>query len=202
MTEPSERIARGCTQAAAGYAAAATAAYTAFACSALDFWCTALSGLAETPVSSPTAVQQPVVAPTVTEEPPFGMSLADWSPMSWFDPQRYQSLWYLTPMTPPAQAAMAMANAVPLRGTSGSWGMARVMIDSGVPRSIAWPAAEANAAALEAADVASNGFRTVLANFHTESGYASIARSMTPSLIVLALTLGASMTPLPAWQVS
>ena len=134
--------------------------------------------------------------PTVAQEPPFGMSLADWSPMSWLDPRRFESLWSLSPTTPPATAMLAMANSVPLRGSSASWGMARVMIDSGVPRAVAWPAAEANAAALDAADAASNGFRTVVASFHTESGYASVARSMTPTLMVLALTLGASLTPL------
>lgn len=199
---------RGCTQAAAGYAAAATAAYTDFASRALDFWCMALSGLTEVQADDDPAEpskDQPVVA----LEPPFGMSLADWSPMSWFDPRRFESLWQLTPTTPPAIAMMAMANTVPLRGASGSWGMARVMIDSGVPRSTAWPAAEASAAALDVADVASNGLRTVVASFHTESGYATVTRSMTPSLIMLALTLGTSLMPFPhgslaapAWPLS
>lgn len=194
MDGSSSRIARGCNEASIGYAAAATAAYTQMASSVLDFWCTALSGLTEDPADSD-AEKAPASRAVATSEPPFGMSMADWSPMSWFDPRRFEAMWRMDPTTPPATAMMAMANTVPLRGTSTSWGMAQVMIDSGVPRAIAWPTAEANAAALDAADAASNGFRTVIASYHSDSGYATAARSMTPSLIAVALALGAQVAP-------
>lgn len=194
MDGSSKRIMRGCAEAAVGYAAATTAAYTQMASQVLDFWCTALSGLTEEPAGSE-GEKSRGAATVAASEPPFGLSMADWSPMSWFDPRRFEAMWRMDASTPPATAMMAMANTMPLRGTSTSWGMAQVMIDSGVPRSIAWPAAEANAAALDAADAASNGFRTVIASYHTESGYATAARSMTPSLIAVAMTVGAQIAP-------
>lgn len=184
-------ITQSCAEAATGYMTAATAAYTSLASSALDFWCTALSGLVEEPASP--AKAEP--ASSVASEPPFGFAITDWSPMAWFDPRRFDALWRLDFTTPPATAMLAMANTVPLRGTSSSWPMAKVMIDSGVPRSVAWPTAEANAAALKAADTASNGLRRIVANFHTDSGYASVARGMTPTMFALALTFGTAMGP-------
>ena len=194
MDGSSNSIAQSCAEAATGYATAATAAYTEMVSKALDFWCTALSGLADKPAQDDNG--KPVqVVPTVTAEPPFGMCASDWHPMSWFDPRRFESLWKLDFLTPPGHAMLAMANAVPLRGSSACWGMAKVMIDSGVPRSVAWPAAEANAAALKAADTASNGLRTIVAHFHSDSGYASVARGMTPTMMALAMTMGTAIGP-------
>jgi hypothetical protein len=190
-----DQISRSCTEAALGYAAAATAVYTEFACRAFDFWGVALSGLVEEPVAE--KAKAVTKGPEVTTEPRFGMSADDWNPLSWLEPRRFEALWKMDATTTPVSAMFAMANAVPLRGTSTSWGMAKVMIDSGVPRSIAWPTAEANAAALDAADAASNGFRRIVASFHTESGYATSARSMTPSAIVAGLMVGIANSPLP-----
>jgi hypothetical protein len=194
MQDASHRIARGCTEAAIGYATAATAAYTDAASRMLDFWCTALSGLSECSPSH----SQPAPSPArATVEPPFGLSLADWVPFPFLDPRRFEAFWRMDPMTPPAVAMMAMANACPLRGTSASWGLARVMIDSGVPRAVAWPAAEASAAALDAADAATQGMTKVLAHFHTDSGFASAARSMTPSVVFAAMMAGAQLPAMP-----
>ncbi len=200
MQDASHRIARGCTEAAIGYATAATAAYTDMASRMLDFWCTALSGLSDSP-ASPSETASKSVAPAAAE-PPFGLSLADWVPFPFLDPRRFDAFWRMDPMTPPAVAMMAMANACPLRGTSASWGIARVMIDSGVPRAVAWPAAEASAAALDAADAATQGITKVLAHFHSDSGFATAARSMTPSVMVAAVMAGASLPappPYPSW---
>jgi len=73
--------------------------------------------------------------------------------------------------------------------------MAKVMIESGVPRSVAWPTAEANAAALSAADTASTSLRRVIAKFHNDNGYASTAHGMTPTMMALAMTFGTAMGP-------
>ena len=195
LNDAPHRIARGCTEAAIGYATAATAAYTGLAGQMLDFWCTALSGLSDEPPAPATSENNPYMSTkAATElEPAFGMSMADWCPFPLLDARRFEAFWRLDPLTPPGMAMLAMANAVPLRGTSASWGMARVMIDSGVPRAVAWPAAEANAAALDAADAASQSMTKVLAHFHSENGFATATRSMTPSLLALAGTLAASM---------
>jgi hypothetical protein len=195
MSGVPNQISRSCTEAALGYAAAATAVYTELACRALDFWGVALSGLVEEPVEE--EAKAVTKRPEVSTEPKFGMSADDWNPLSWFEPRRFEALWKMDATTTPVSAMFTMANAVPLRGPSTSWGMAKVMIDSGVPRSIAWPTAEANAAALDAADAASNGFRKIVASFHTQSGYATSARSMTPSAIVAGLMIGIANGPLP-----
>ena len=121
--------------------------------------------------------------------------MADWSPLHWLDPRRYEAMLQLDSHTPPVMAMMAFANAVPLRGTSKSWPFAQVMIESGVPRAVAWPAAEANAAALDAADLASRGMRQVLANYHSESGFASSVRSATPSVAAMMMAVGLSFSP-------
>lgn len=190
MDGSSKCIAQSCAEAATGYMAAATAAYTELANCTLDFWSTALSGLCEVEQAKP----QPRACPAA--EPAFGLALADWNPMMWFDPRRFDALWKLDFTTPPATAMLAMANTtLPLRGTSASWPMAKVMIDSGIPRSVAWPAAEANAAALKAADTASNGLRRVIANFHSDSGYASAAQGMTPTMMAMAMTFGTALGP-------
>jgi hypothetical protein len=192
-----QKFTRGCTEAAAGYAAAATAAYTDFASQALDFWCTALSGLGEPAPVPDDNVDEPAAPKAVTRapEPPFGMAMADWSPLHWLDPRRYEAMMQVDFRTPPVLAMLAFANAVPLRGTAKSWPFAQAMIESGVPRAIAWPAAEANAAALEAADVASNGLRQVMASYHTENGFAATVRSATPSLAAIMMTVGLSLNP-------
>jgi hypothetical protein len=187
-----KKFTRGCAEAAAGYATAATAAYTDWASQALDFWCTALSGLDDSK-ATPTAEEK--TAPTrqpVTRkaEPAFGLALADWCAFPWLDPRRYEAMLQFDLTAPPAFSMMALTNAVPLRGNSKSWPFAKAMIDSGVPRAVAWPAAEANAAALEAADAASRGMRQVMASYHTESGFASTVRSATPSLAAVMMTLG------------
>jgi hypothetical protein len=190
-----ERFVGGCTAAAAGYAAAVTAAYTELAMRGLDFWTTAFSGLTEEPA---TGSEPPPVSPPEME-PPFGMSLQDWAPFPWLDPRRIHAMFSFDLTTPPIVAMMAAANTVPLRGPSQSWPVAQLMIDSGVPRSVAWPAAEASAAALEAADVVTNGFRTILASYHSDSGYAVATRSMTPSVLVSTLLVGIASAPLFGW---
>lgn len=194
-TASQQRFARGCAEASLGYATAATAAYSQLASQALDFWCTALSGLVEEK-SGDRDAPKPSASPAPCGEMPFGMSLADWTPFPWFDGRRVQAMFNFDTSTPPPVAFLALANAFPLRGSSASWPFAQAMIESGVPRAVAWPAAEANAAALDAADVASNGFRQIVASYHTESGYATAMTGMTPTIGALMLTAGIYMTPL------
>ncbi len=187
MDGSTDRFVRGCTEASVGYVAAATAAYTDMACRAFDFWSTALSGLVPEAEREPVP---PVADPVVALEPPFGLSFADWSPFAWLEPRRYDAPARITGMSNPVEAMMAMAGFTPLRGSPSSWGVARLMIDSGVPRAIAWPAAEASAAALDAADAASSGVRAVLASYHTEGGYAGALTTMAPSAVAAMVMMG------------
>ena len=70
----------------------------------------------------------------------------------------------LTPMT--VWWNLMPANAVPT-----SWPMAYAFMSSGVPRAVAWPAAEANAAMIDAAEAAAETVNTAFASYRSESGY-------------------------------
>jgi hypothetical protein len=192
-----QRFADGCAQASAGYAAAATAACTNVALQMFDFWSTALEGLTDQSQPAPpdsarastaTAPESPT-KPSVDAEPAFGLSFADWCPFPWLDQRRMASLAEIDFSTPPILAWMSMANGFPLRGPSTSWPIAQAMIDSGVPRKVAWPTAEAHAAALDAADAASHGLRQILASYQSQGGYAMVTRSLTPSVVATTLTV-------------
>ena len=56
--------------------------------------------------------------------------------------------------------------------------MAFMMVSSGVPHTVAWPTAEANAAVLDAADAATQSIKKAFASYHTEGGHAFIARHL------------------------
>jgi hypothetical protein len=66
-------------------------------------------------------------------------------------------------------------NMMPLRGGPAAWPMAFFMLSAGVPKSVAWPTAEANAAMMEAAEVASEQLRTVFASYRSDGGHAAAA---------------------------
>jgi hypothetical protein len=83
----------------------------------------------------------------------------------------------------------------PLNGNPSSWPMAYGMMTAGVPREVAWPTAEANAAAIDAAEAATDAINTVFASYRSESGYA-MAQVIGPRQIMTALMLapfGASL---------
>ena len=64
-------------------------------------------------------------------------------------------------------------NMFPLRGTPAAWPMAFFMLSAGVPKAVAWPTATANAAMMEAAEVATGQLKTAFANYRSDSGYAA-----------------------------
>ncbi|MBX9926992.1 MAG: hypothetical protein K2Y05_11590, partial [Hyphomicrobiaceae bacterium] len=163
-----DRVASSLLAASTGYAEAMTAAYTETVIAGLDLWCAALSGFAGTAHTASSAVTKTAV--------PFGQSTEDWSGLPWLDPSRGET-WNraMVPLTP-FDFFSAWASLVPLRGQATSWPVAMAMIDAGVPRSIAWPAAEANAAAVDATvaatAVAVEPFQKVFASAHGASGFA------------------------------
>jgi hypothetical protein len=60
----------------------------------------------------------------------------------------------------------------PLEGNPASWPMAYAMMTAGVPRAVALPAAEANMAAMDAAEVATTSMDRVFSSYRSESGFA------------------------------
>jgi hypothetical protein len=83
----------------------------------------------------------------------------------------------------------------PLTGNPASWPMAYGLMTAGMPREVAFPTAEANTAAIEAAEVATEAINTVFASYRSESGYA-MAQVIGPRQLMTAIMLapfGASL---------
>ena len=194
-TASQRKFSQGCAEASLGYAAASTAAYTQIATNVIDFWMQALTGFVSGVEGKPVSANTKP-SPGLEREVPFGMSFADWTPFAMFDPRRIAGMMTFDSAPAPVAAYMAVANTVPLRGTPASWPFAHAMIDSGVPRSVAWPAAEANAAVLGAADVASKGMRKVLVNSQSASGFATAMPHVLPSAAFVLLAGLYNMHPL------
>lgn len=169
-SELSQRFAKSYATAAFGYARAASAAYAVLADQTLDFWSTAArAGVqqAEEPDRSPrlqlvtgprpyrSAVASPATAPA-----PMPMPL---------DFVRMTNAWAASPMFAPMRAWWGM---FPLEGNPAGWPMAYAMMTAGVPRAVAMPTAEANVAAMDAAEAAKASIDHTFSTYRSESGFA------------------------------
>lgn len=179
--ELSRRFAQSCTTAAFGYARAATAAYAALASQTLDFWSQAMKRpeaddykpAAPYLVTGPKSYR-PAVTPTLMDA---AMPL---------DFTRISSAWASSPMLAPMRAWWSL---FPLEGNPASWPMAYAMMTAGVPRAVALPAAEANVAAMDAAEAASASIDRVFASYRTEGGYAVSSFSTSSKTLLQTLFL-------------
>ncbi len=80
----------------------------------------------------------------------------------------------LGPMANPMTAWLAM---FPFSSPPSAWPMAFMLMSSGVPHSVAWPTAEANAAVMDAADAATQSIKQVFASYRTDGGHSSSAQA-------------------------
>ena len=223
-----QRFASRCTDAALGYSAASTAAYAAFADQVLNFWSSVLQPSASKPPPGPLSWNWPVpLAPPAPAAPQFNpfnpfdwmvpaapppkpaapaLPTNPWEAMSAFAEAMSGALSAMsaTPVRPLAPAANPMAawlTTLPFASAPASWPMAFMMISSGVPHTIAWPTAEANAAVLEAADAATQSIKQVFASYHSEGGHASSHGTWPPTemltlIAMLPLNVGTMFTAL------
>jgi hypothetical protein len=180
--ELSARFARNCTTAAFGYARAASAAYAALASQTLDFWANAAAPArprddyrpsAPYLVTGPKTYRSSVAPASSPELPPH------------LDFVRLSSAWVSSPMFAPMRAWWGI---FPLEGNPASWPMAYAMMTAGVPRAVALPAAEANVAAMEAAEAAQTSIDRVFASYRSESGFA-VSQVILPKALISALLL-------------
>ena len=172
----SRRFVTSYTTAAFGYARAASAAYSALASQTLDFWS---SHVAPAHDDRPSFVSGPRPyrsAYTPTEREP--------SPA--IDFVRMTQAWANSPMFAPVRAWWSL---FPLEGNPASWPMAHAMMTAGMPRSVALPTAEANLAAMDAAQVATASMDRALSAYRTESGFA-VSQVVAPKAILSAMMLG------------
>jgi hypothetical protein len=61
----------------------------------------------------------------------------------------------------------------PFMPPTAAWPMAFMMMSQGVPQAVAWPTAEANAAVLDAAEIARRSIKQAFASYQSEGGHAA-----------------------------
>lgn len=184
------RFADSMAAATVGYANATTAAYAEMMSMGMDMWLAALSGFVG-------AEHAPTNSYPARREPAFGHSMDDWCGVMWLDPGRVDDWNWLFSAGTPAGAFAAFAGIVPLRGSCTSWPVAKTMIDAGVPRSVAWPAAEANAHAIAATEAAVAPIQRALISSNGPMGYAMQAFPLPAMAMAFwtATTFGAMRPP-------
>jgi hypothetical protein len=182
-TELTTRFAKSYTTAAFGYARAASAAYAALADQTLDFWAQA----AKTTTSRQNDDFQPSKPYLVTGPRPYRSAFAPApAPVSTpLDLFKVSNAWASSPMFAPMRAWWGL---FPLEGNPTSWPMAYAMMTAGVPRAVALPAAEANIAAMDAAEAASASIDRAFSTYRSESGFA-VAQIISPKALYGALML-------------
>jgi hypothetical protein len=185
-TRLQERFTRGCTDAAFGYTAATTAAYAAFADQVFSFWAGAFTPPAPEPAPPPTVWGWPMMpfmqAPRPEPAPmPF-------MPFPWATPQR-QSVPAVDPFAGANAAFSAWLDMFSYAAAPpAAWPMAFMLIASGVPRSVAFPTAEANVAVMDAADAAAVSVQRVMSSYRSDGGHAVAQQSWPPAhLMMLAM---------------
>lgn len=223
-----QRFASRCTDAALGYSAASTAAYAAFADQVLNFWSSVLQPPTAKPQPSSQLWNWPVpMAPPEPPSPQFNpfnpfdwmlpappprkppaptLPTNPWEAMSAFANAMSEALSAMsaTPVRPLAPATNPMAawlTTMPFASAPASWPMAFMMMSSGVPHTVAWPTAEANAALLDAADAATQSIKKVFASYHGEGGHASSHGTWPPTemltlIAMVPLNVGTMFTAL------
>ena len=167
---PAERIATCCSEAMLGYAEAAQAMWWAAAQEAIDQFSRVVKTVAPDAEAKPSSWFNS----KLNGHPYYGdaASGGENPALSWFDAGAPVAGWPATAM-PIVSPFEVWLNMFPLRGGPAAWPMAFFMLSTGVPKAVAWPTAEANAAMLEAVEVASEQFKSVFANYRTDSGYAT-----------------------------
>ncbi len=162
------RFAKSCTEAAFGYARAATAAYVDLAGQSLDLWARAAHAATQAPGDRPH--YQPDFDRSPSPMTPFDFWLSasnDWA----------KAMGRMTPFgdrgSPlPVNPMTVWWSLMPANALPASWPMAYAYMSSGVPRTVAWPAAEANAAVIDAAETAAETVTMAFSSYRSESGYA------------------------------
>lgn len=189
-TELQTRFAKSYADAAFGYARAASAAYAAFAGQALDFWASAArQATASTAgASSPSysvPVHHPMAALSVPASPNFFQMTYPWADASRMAFAPVAAWWGLAPFqTNPA-----------------SWPMAYAMMTAGVPRSVALPAAEANVAAMNAAEAATASMKEAFSTYRSGSGFA-VSQVIVPRDLPAAAFFAPFSAALAPWLLS
>ena len=164
-TAAAQQFAKSSTDAVTGYASAAFAAYADFAGQALGYWAQAVDTMMPSQRETSwyrhpdkrAGGQLSFTWPTPSHPAlsVFGFPAAGVMPQTLFNPF---ALWM---------------KAWPLQGNPASWPLAFTMMGMGMPRSVAYPLAQANTAAIEAANSASKVVNESFSAYRSDGGHAS-----------------------------
>ncbi|MGQ0671626.1 MAG: hypothetical protein ACT4N2_01930 [Hyphomicrobium sp.] len=158
------RLAKCTSDAMFGYMAATTAASVAMTEQVLSFWASAARSMTGEPATPPRRSAEWPAYPWAMTSGMQNPAMAAFPGFSW-------------PMTPPASAMMQpfdlWLSFTPFGRSPMVLGMAFTMMNFGVPRSVAMPAAEASAATLKAAEIVTAPARRNYSAYRSEGGHAS-----------------------------
>lgn len=157
------RIASSSADAAAGYATAAVAAYVDLAGQMLGCWASAVD----------TMMGKSSEPKSWYRHPDRGASAGASQLGTW----PWMAAWGSNTGFPGTNAAAfnpvsLWLKAWPLQGNPAAWPMAFAMMGMGVSRSVAYPLAEANTAAVDAMTTAGAALERTLASYRTDGGHA------------------------------
>ncbi len=178
MDNRQDRFAKSYADAMFGYANAANAAYWAMTQDALRLWSDAASQMIE-PEARPKSWFNPnPSAPSSLYPAPPSTPMAAWALPNF---NMFFPFGGAAPaMTSPFHFWFSM---FPASAAPAAWPMAYAMMTTGVPRDVAWPAAEANAAMLDAAEAAGEQMDEIFSSFRSDGGHAATVRTFRNQLM-------------------
>jgi len=187
-----QRIATSSVEAATGYASAAMAAYVDFTGHVMGFWANTFDAMVARP--EPRSWYRHPDEPGRSQPP--GFMGFGW--MSAFAPQS------TNPSRSGAYAPVfdpfsLWLKAWPLQGNPAAWPMAFMMMGMGMPRSVAYPLAQANAAAMDAVNATKTATEESFACYRSNTGFASAQIRFKPDTAVAALMMLPALLALAPW---
>ncbi len=194
QTDLTQRFAMSSAEAAAGYATAAVAAYVDLTSQVMGFWANAFDSMLGN--AEPRSWYRHPDASERSQA--FGTIGLSWVPMiapNFASPSRAGAAGY-TPMFDPFSLWM---KAWPLQGNPAAWPMAFMMMGMGVSRSVAYPLAEANTAAMDAAEAAGRAVDETFSRYRSDGGHASAQLRIQSSKAIAAAMMPLGLQAVAPW---
>lgn len=160
------RFNKNCADAAIGYTEAAMSFYGALVNQSIAFWSEAAKATTE-PATRPnrTTAAAGQVAPSIPT--------AFWNPAAfWMSAFAAPTICGVPSAPTPLPTPFQMWWTMPFAAQPAAWPMAYQLMASGIPHNIAWPAAQANIATLDAVNTATQSLNQTWSSYRSDSGYA------------------------------
>lgn len=198
--DASVKIAQKSAEAAAGYATAAFAAYADMASQTMNFWAQTVDAMTPRPEPEPRSWYRPPADLARSAAPARSIAALSFFPLwqMFSAPVASQrasapAMFGYTAPRSPFDLWQSWLSMWPLQGPPACWPMAFAMMGAGWSRDVAYPAAQANAAAMDAITTAADAMRTPFSSYRSESGYASAQIVVAGSKVASAAALPLAM---------